>query len=141
MGTRNPEFSEAESIFRHSRESGNLETHKNKQNSVIFKSSAFVALLLIASLAHAQEPSTGKAIYQQNCAGCHGSDGSGRMRGVPDFTKANGVLSKPESELVQNTINGVYGRGMFGMPAKGGNPNLSKQDIVNVIRYMKATFK
>jgi len=107
----------------------------------MFKYSAFVALFLIPYLAHAQEPSTGKAIYEQNCAGCHGSNGKGRMRGVPDFTKANGVLSKPESELVQNTINGVSGGGMFGMPAKGGNPSLSKQDIVNVIRYMKATFK
>jgi mono/diheme cytochrome c family protein len=101
----------------------------------------FIPLFFIPSLAQAQEPSTGKAIYEQNCAGCHGSDGSGRMRGVPDFTRFNGVLSKPESELVQNTINGVSGGGMFGMPAKGGNPNLSKQDIVNVIRYMKVTFR
>jgi len=96
--------------------------------------------LLVPSLSHAQEPSTGKAIYEQNCAGCHGSNGKGRMRGVPDFTRTNGVLSKPESELVQNTINGVSGGGMFGMPAKGGNPNLSKQDIENVIRYMKGAF-
>lgn len=97
--------------------------------------------LFAPSLSQAQEPSTGKAIYEQNCAGCHGSDGSGRMRGVPDFTKVDGVLSKPESELVQNTINGVRGGGMFGMPAKGGNPDLTKKDIVNVIRYMKVTFK
>ena len=107
----------------------------------MLRSSIFIALFLIPSLAQGQEPSTGKAIYEQNCAGCHGSDGSGRMRGVPDFTRSNGVLSKPESELVQNTINGVSGGGMFGMPAKGGNPNLSKQDIVNVIRYMKVTFR
>ena len=106
-----------------------------------FGSLAVVTLLFVPSLSQAQEPSTGKAIYEQNCAGCHGSDGSGRMRGVPDFTRANGVLSKPESELVQNTINGVRGGGMFGMPAKGGNPSLSKQDIVNVIRYMKGAFK
>jgi len=107
----------------------------------IMSSLAAAILLFAPSLSQAQEPSTGKAIYEQNCAGCHGSDGSGRMRGVPDFTKANGVLSKPESELVQNTINGVSGGGMFGMPAKGGNPSLSKQDIENVIRYMKAAFK
>ena len=63
------------------------------------------------------------------------------MRGVPDFTRSNGVLSKPESELVQNTINGVSGGGRFGMPVKGGNPDLSDQDIRNVIHYMLATFK
>jgi len=107
----------------------------------IISSLAVVTFLLVPSVSQAQEPSTGKAIYEQNCAGCHGSDGSGRMRGVPDFTKANGVLSKPESELVQNTINGVRGSGMFGMPAKGGNPSLSKQDIENVIRYMKDAFR
>ena len=112
----------------------------SSQNCLI-SSLAVVTLLLAPSLSQAQEPSTGKAIYEQNCAGCHGSDGTGRMRGIPDFTRANGVLSKPESELVQNTINGVRGGGMFGMPAKGGNPNLSKQDIVNVIRYMKGAFK
>ena len=112
----------------------------SSQNCLI-SSLAVVTLLLAPSLSQAQEPSTGKAIYEQNCTGCHGSDGTGRMRGIPDFTRANGVLSKPESELVQNTINGVRGGGMFGMPAKGGNPNLSKQDIVNVIRYMKAEFR
>ena len=112
------------------------------QSRICFLSSFVIAsLLFVPSLSQAQEPSTGKAIYEQNCAGCHGSDGSGRMRGVPDFTMTDGVLSKPESELVQNTINGVSGGGMFGMPAKGGNPNLSKQDIENVIRYMKAAFK
>ena len=112
-----------------------------RSRNYIFSSLAVVTLLFVPSLSQAQEPSTGKAIYEQNCADCHGSDGSGRMRAAPDFTKANGVLSKPESELVQNTINGISGGGMFGMPAKGGNPNLSKQDIVNVIRYMKANFK
>ena len=107
----------------------------------LISSLAVLTLLFVPSLSQAQEPSTGEAIYQQNCAGCHGSDGTGRMHGVPDFTKANGVLSKPESELVQNTINGVRGGGMFGMPPKGGNPNLSKQDIVNVIRYMEGAFR
>jgi len=107
-----------------------------------FPGSLTISLLLIVpTFSQAGEPSTGKAIYEQNCAGCHGSDGSGRMRGIPDFTRANGVLSKSESELVQNTINGVSGGGRFGMPAKGGNPNLSERDIKNVVRYMKATFR
>ena len=112
------------------------------QSRICFLSSFVIAsLLFVPSLSQAQEPSTGKAIYEQNCAACHGSDGSGRMRGVPDFTRSNGVLSKPESELVQNTINGVSGGGRFGMPVKGGNPDLSDQDIRNVIHYMLATFK
>jgi len=29
---------------------------------------------------------TGQALYDTNCAGCHGEDGVGRIPGVPDFT-------------------------------------------------------
>lgn len=102
-----------------------------------------IILLAMAALAppaaRAGDHAAGQAIYQNNCARCHGTDGSGAMRGVPDFTGADSALSKPEAELVQNTIEGVF-RGMFPMPPRGGNSSLSDQDIVTIVRYMKATF-
>lgn len=100
---------------------------------------ATLLAVLTPSIGNADDNVAGQQIYQQNCVGCHGSDGSGNMRGIPDLTASDSPLKKPEAELVNNVINGVY-RSMFGMPPRGGNSSLSDQDIVEVVRYMKATF-
>ena len=84
---------------------------------------------------------SGKAVYEQTCAACHGSDGEGSMPGVPDLTTSNSVLRKPESELIRNTMKGVQSPGSpMGMPPKGGNPALTREEITNAIRYMRVTF-
>lgn len=84
---------------------------------------------------------TGQDIYDRACFSCHGADGEGMMPGVPDLTVQNSVLQKPEAELVRNTMQGVQSPGSpLAMPPKGGNPDLTEQNIVDAIRYMQATF-
>ncbi|CZI89158.1 Cytochrome c555 [Legionella pneumophila] len=79
--------------------------------------------------------SSGAAIYQKSCASCHGADGKGIAPSFPDLTKKGGVLSKP-SNVLFNSIK----QGIGSMPAKGGNPALTDEEIQAVLSYIKATF-
>jgi len=103
---------------------------------------AAVILGFTSSVAIAAADNTaGQAVYDQTCAACHGEDGEGTMPGVPDLTAGNSVLRKPVSELVRNTMMGVQSPGSrMGMPPKGGNPTLTKEEITSAIRYMRAAF-
>lgn len=84
----------------------------------------------------------GKAVYEQTCIACHGADGQGKLPGIPDLTKADGRLSKPESDLVLNIMEGYESSdSLMAMPAKGGNPALSETDIWNVVQYMFQEFR
>ncbi len=88
----------------------------------------------------------GMKIYQQNCVACHGSDGTGALAGVPDLTKIAGFNGKPElhGEVFQHfehVKNGLKRPGdPMAMPPKGGNPNLTEQDIREVLKYMHEKF-
>jgi len=72
---------------------------------------------------------------------CHGADGTGLMPGVPDFTAADGPLSKPADLLLQHISDGFQSPGSpMAMPAKGGNPALNEADIRAVLGYVKGRF-
>jgi len=84
---------------------------------------------------------SGKSIYEQTCVACHGADGTGLMPGVPDFTAADGPLSKPADLLLQHISDGFQSPGSpMAMPAKGGNPALNEADIRAVLGYVKGRF-
>ncbi len=84
----------------------------------------------------------GKLLFNKNCTACHGSNGKGAIPPVPDMTKKNGRLSKPRKLLIDHALNGFRSKGSYmKMPPKGGNPRLSKKDIVAIIDYMLETFK
>lgn len=80
----------------------------------------------------------GNAIYHQTCVACHGEDGHGAIFGAPDFGKKGGVLSKPHAILSQHIKNGF--REVTAMPAYGGNPDLSDEDIADVHAYLHRQF-
>ncbi len=88
----------------------------------------------------------GYSTYQQNCAACHGNDGTGALAGVPDLTKIAGFKgnSAEHTELslhFEHVKNGLKRPGdPMAMPAKGGNPNLTDQDIREVLKYMHEKF-
>ncbi|CZI89104.1 Cytochrome c555 [Legionella pneumophila] len=79
--------------------------------------------------------SSGQTTYQKNCMSCHGTNGKGIAPTIPDLTKKDGVLSKPSSILLNSIKQGVGS-----MPAKGGNPALTDQDLENALDYIKNTF-
>lgn len=83
----------------------------------------------------------GRAAYEMSCAVCHGAGGKGDIPGVPDFTKKGNSLSKSDQELFQNILNGYQSPGSFmEMPPKGGNQDLSEQDIRDIILYLREEF-
>lgn len=83
---------------------------------------------------------TGEAIYNQTCVACHGADGKGAMPGVPDLSRKDGPLAKSDEKLLKRIIEGFQSPGSpMAMPAKGGNPSLTDQDIREVLSFLRST--
>jgi len=98
----------------------------------------FLVLISVYGVAVSQE---GKAVYQQTCVACHGEDGKGVLPGVPDFTIDESRLDKPDSILLKNMYQGMQSEGSpMAMPAKGGNSQLTENDLKNVLVYMRTVF-
>lgn len=109
-----------------------------------FGLSALMAVMVLAAQASAQEnpdPARGKRVYRGTCIACHGPTGKGGIPGTPDFTKSRGVLSQGDSILTDHIKSGFRSKGSaMPMPAKGGNPRLTDQDIQNVLAYLHEEF-
>lgn len=89
----------------------------------------------------AGDPVRGAQVYQETCVACHGENGRGALDGVPDFTDPRGRLTKPDEVLVRNMIEGFQSPGSpMPMPPRGGNPDLSDKDMVDVLAYMRRQF-
>lgn len=103
--------------------------------------------VLTPFLAHAEDMSgtanvdAGKAVYGQTCIACHGANGKGTIPGVTDFTAKDSPLSKSDTDLEKNISDGFQTPGaMMGMPAKGGNPGLTEEDVRAVLAYIRDEF-
>ena len=80
----------------------------------------------------------GSVIYGQLCTGCHTS-GAG---GAPTLTAAGmgARAAKGKDTLYSNAINGFTGSAGV-MPAKGGNPALSDEQVKATVDWMLANLK
>jgi cytochrome c5 len=78
----------------------------------------------------------GKKIYNGMCVACHGAGVAGAPR-VGDKGAWAERIDKGATTLYANAINGVQGSSGV-MPAKGGNPALSDDEIKAVVDYMIA---
>lgn len=82
---------------------------------------------------------SGKAIYNKTCIACHGANGEGAINGVPKLSERL-PLSSDEVHL-QHIKNGLLSPGSpMAMPANGGNPNLTDEDITAVLNYIEKEF-
>lgn len=89
----------------------------------------------------ATDVAAGKAVYSQTCIACHGANGKGMIPGVRDLTDPDGALTKSDEELIGNITTGFQTPGSpMAMPAKGGNPTLTEDDIKAVLKYLRAEF-
>ena len=89
------------------------------------------------------DPVVGATVYQGNCASCHGGDlagidGLGKVLAPSEF-----VTSMTEEELaafiaVGRAADDPDNMQGVAMPARGGNPNLTDQELRDVSAYLKA---
>src|SRR3990167_11496535 len=85
---------------------------------------------------------TGKEIYSQTCIACHGADGKGAIPGAANLTDPKGPLSKSDAILLDHIIKGFQTPGnVMAMPAKGGNPTLTDDELKDTLKYVRETFQ
>ena len=78
----------------------------------------------------------GKQVYNAGCVACHGAGIAGAPR-VGDTGAWVDRIGAGLDTLVAHAIDGFQGsQGM--MPAKGGNPSLSDEEVRAVVEYMVA---
>jgi cytochrome c oxidase cbb3-type subunit 3 len=83
----------------------------------------------------AKRPADGRTIYANNCARCHGGDGTsqttmGQMTEAPNLTDAGWQRGKSASRMAASVANG---RGQ--MPAF--KKKLSRQEIAAAVAYVR----
>ena len=86
-------------------------------------------------VAAAEEDNAGKATYGSICVACHGSG----IPGIPQLGDAAAWAPRIEQgsdTLYEHAINGYTGSTGLPMPAKGGNPDLSDDDVKAAVDYM-----
>lgn len=94
------------------------------------------------SLGDPDDVGNGKAVYGETCVFCHGKKGKGEIPGVPDLTRKKGPLSKTDLELFHNISDGFESPGSsMAMPARGGNPDLSDEDVHDLVAYLRQAFQ
>jgi mono/diheme cytochrome c family protein len=90
---------------------------------------ASVACLLALSTQTVLAAGNGQQLYQKNCASCHGANGLGQMKGVPNLASFD-VFSKPDQPLIE-----VIRSGRNTMPSFLGI--LNDREIRDVISYVR----
>lgn len=70
-------------------------------------------------------------IYLKRCAGCHGTDGTPRIKPAPDFTDPKFQKSLTDEQMLNSITNGKDPR----MPAYG--EILEKEEIKQLVTYIR----
>jgi cytochrome c5 len=98
------------------------------------KTSLYLISLLLLCLSSIAGAANGEPVYRQNCMVCHGEGVAGAPR-VGDVEAWKERLSKGIDAMVTIVIEGVQGYS-GAMPPRGGNPNLSDEQIRGAVQYM-----
>ena len=84
------------------------------------------------------DPEHGAQVFGETCVACHGADGKGAIDGVPPLS---GPLAKSDDVLLRHMIEGYQSPGSaMPMPARGGNPDLTDQDMADVLAHLRKNF-
>lgn len=83
-----------------------------------------------AATAAKGDPAKGKAVYDANCAACHGAGVAGAPK-LGDKAAWGTRLGQGYATLYEHALKGIRG-----MPAKGGNADLPDADLANAVAYL-----
>ncbi len=90
---------------------------------------AFLLLAAMAFPAWSADVIKGRALYNQNCQNCHGSQGKPQLPGTPDFSRGERML-RADHDLIMAVR---HGKGM--MPAFEGR--FEDEDFFNLVAYLR----
>lgn len=116
------------------------EAHAQDDQAQSFAAGASAAAAKVAA-----DPVKGAKVYTATCAGCHGTAGEGMEHIAPALISSAFILAQSDSQLADFITSGrqpgdpASKTGKL-MPAKGGNPFLSRADIDDVVAHLR-TFK
>ncbi|MFT3789086.1 MAG: cytochrome c [Tepidisphaeraceae bacterium] len=130
-----------------------------KSNAVPIAAGLFLLVLIVAGavggyamMNHAATPAVlkgdaarGKTVYLQSCTSCHGLAGYGMPMQGADLTVSKFIPAASDEQLVAmiragrepNDPNSVMHLKML---PKGGNPNLTEQDLHDVAAYVRKLY-
>lgn len=86
---------------------------------------------------------SGKALFQRNCAVCHGSDGRGIKGLGSNLTTSAFVRSRSDTELLEfikqgRPANDPQNRTGIAMPSRGGNPSLTDEELRKIVAFLRS---
>jgi mono/diheme cytochrome c family protein len=86
----------------------------------------------------------GKALYEKNCADCHGKRGEGREPAAPPLAGNRAVTMNSAVDPIRRVLFGGYSPGTAGNPRPFGMPayslTLSDEEIAEVLIYVRASW-
>lgn len=85
------------------------------------------------------EALSGEAVYTANCAACHAAGVAGAPK-LGDAATWSQRLAQGDDILYEHAIKGYQGSAGY-MPAKGGNANLSDDEVKAAVDHMVANSK
>lgn len=82
----------------------------------------------------------GKAVYEKNCAGCHGADGKGneKMAKLPGFEKGLNIVGKETKDKSDEVLLKIIVEGAGKMPP---SKKLTSDEHKASLRYSRALAK
>jgi mono/diheme cytochrome c family protein len=123
-------------VLLHMRVRAGLTGQQTRDITAFLQSSNFLPPTLAA--ATVSSGLSGQEIYSTTCIACHGADGKGAFPGVPDFKER---LSQSDDILIQHITEGFQTPGSpMAMPARGGNPDYTDQDLRETLSYIRKNF-
>lgn len=81
---------------------------------------------------------SGRSVWMANCRNCH-ERGIADAPIVKEFEAWKPRIAKGKPTLYSHAINGFFGEDDSMMPAKGGNEELTDDEVKSAVDYMVAT--
>lgn len=84
----------------------------------------------------------GKQFFTQSCSNCHGMNGQGVPHLGADLQTSKFVAKSTDTQLVSLIEHGILANdprntSHIPMPPKGANPSLTRQDIQDIVLYLR----